>query len=51
MNVARVFVTYGSFYTQSGQLDAKGLAAFDCMLDLADEAIIGEDAGVKTLVP
>jgi sugar phosphate isomerase/epimerase len=38
MNVARVFVTYGSFYTQSGELDAKGLAAFDTMLDLADEA-------------
>jgi hypothetical protein len=38
MNVARVFVTYGSFYTQPGQLDAAGLAAFDRMLDLADEA-------------
>ncbi len=38
MNVARVFVTFGSFHTQPGQLDASGLAAFDRMLDLADEA-------------
>lgn len=38
LNVARVFVTYGSFYSQPGQLDPAGLAAFDRMLDLADEA-------------
>jgi hypothetical protein len=38
LNVARVFVTYGSFYTEPGQLDPAGLAAFDRMLDLADEA-------------
>ena len=38
LNVARVFITYGSFYTQPGQLDPAGLAAFDRMLDLADEA-------------
>jgi hypothetical protein len=38
MNVARVFVTFGSFYNQSGQLDPAGLAVFDRMLDLADEA-------------
>lgn len=38
LNIARVFVTYGSFYTQPGQLDPVGLATFDRMLDLADEA-------------
>jgi hypothetical protein len=38
LNVARVFVSFGSFYTQPGQLDPAGLAAFDRMLDLADEA-------------
>lgn len=38
MNVARVFVSFGSFYTEPGQLDPAGLAAFDRMLDLADEA-------------
>jgi hypothetical protein len=37
MNVVRVFVTFGSFHTQPGQLDASGLAAFDRMLELADE--------------
>ncbi len=37
LNVARVFVSFGSFYTQKGRLDAKGLAKFDRMLDLADE--------------
>lgn len=38
LNVARVFVSFGSFYTQRGQLDAEGLAKFDRMLDLANEA-------------
>ncbi len=38
MNVARIFVTFGSFYTQPDQLDASGLATFDRMLELADEA-------------
>jgi hypothetical protein len=38
LNVARVFVTFGSFYSQPGQLDPAGLAAFDRLLDLADEA-------------
>ncbi len=38
INVVRVFLTYGSFYTQRKQLDPAGLAAFDRMLDLADEA-------------
>ena len=34
----RVFISFGSFYTQKGWLDAEGLAKFDRMLDLADEA-------------
>ena len=38
LNVVRVFVTFGSFYTQPGELDPAGLAAFDRMLELADEA-------------
>lgn len=38
LNVVRVFVTFGSFCTQPGQLDPAGLAAFDRMLDLAEEA-------------
>jgi hypothetical protein len=37
-NVVRVFVTLGSFYTEPGRLDISGLAKFDRMLDLADEA-------------
>jgi hypothetical protein len=37
INVARVFVTYGSFYSQPGQLDPEGLAKFDQLLDIADE--------------
>lgn len=37
INVARVFVTHGSFYTQPGQLDPEGLAKFDQLLDIADE--------------
>jgi hypothetical protein len=37
MNVARVFVTFGSFYTQPDHLDASGLATFDRMLELADK--------------
>ena len=37
INVVRVFVTYGSFYSQPGQLDAEGLAKFDQLLDIADE--------------
>jgi hypothetical protein len=31
-------VAFGSFYTQPGQLDPAGLAAFDRILDLAAEA-------------
>jgi hypothetical protein len=38
MNVVRVFVTFGSFFTEPGRLDPAGIAAFDRLLDLADEA-------------
>ena len=38
MTTVRVFITFGSFYTQPGHLDAAGLAVFDRLLDLADEA-------------
>ena len=37
-NVVRVFISFGSFYTEPGRLDAEGLAKFDRLLDLADEA-------------
>jgi hypothetical protein len=37
-NVVRVFVSFGSFYTEPGKLNAQGLAKFDQILDLADEA-------------
>lgn len=37
LNVARVFITYGSFWNEQGQLDPAGLAAFDRMLEIADE--------------
>jgi hypothetical protein len=38
LNVVRVFVTFGSFYTEPGKLDPVGLAVFDRLLALADEA-------------
>ena len=38
MNVVRVFITFGSFYSERDQLDPRGLMAFDRLLDLADEA-------------
>ena len=37
-NVVRVFISFGSFYTEPGKLDPAGLARFDQLLDLADEA-------------
>lgn len=37
-NTVRVFVSYGSFFTEPGKLNPDGLAKFDRLLDLADEA-------------
>jgi hypothetical protein len=37
-NVVRVFISFGSFYTEPGRLDPEGLAKFDKLLALADEA-------------
>ena len=37
-NVVRVFISFGSFFTEPGKLDPEGLAKFDQLLDLADEA-------------
>ena len=37
-SVVRVFISFGSFYTEPGRLDPDGLAKFDRLLDLADEA-------------
>ena len=37
-NVVRVFISFGSFYTEPGRLNPDGLAKFDRLLDLADEA-------------
>jgi hypothetical protein len=37
-NVVRVFISFGSFYTEPGRLNPEGLAKFDTLLDLADEA-------------
>ena len=34
----RVFISFGSFFTEPGKLDPAGLAKFDQLLDLADEA-------------
>lgn len=38
VNVVRVFISYGSFFTEPGKLNPEGLAKFDQLLDLADEA-------------
>ncbi len=38
INVVRVFISFGSFWNEPGQLDPQGLAKFDQFLDLADEA-------------
>lgn len=38
VNVVRVFLSFGSFYTEPGKLNPEGLAKFDQLLDLADEA-------------
>lgn len=38
VNVVRVFISFGSFWNEPGQLDPQGLAKFDQFLDLADEA-------------
>lgn len=37
-NCVRVFLTFGSFYEQPGELRAEGLAKFDRFLELAEEA-------------
>ncbi len=37
-NCVRVFLTYGSFYTEPGRLDPEGLAKLDQFLALAEEA-------------
>lgn len=38
VNCARVFLTYGSFYSKPGALDPEGLAKFDQFLNIAEEA-------------
>lgn len=38
VNVVRVFISYGSFFTEPGKLNPEGLAKFDQLLELADEA-------------
>lgn len=37
-NCVRVFLTYGSFYTEPGRLDAEGLKKLDQFLELAEAA-------------
>ena len=37
-NVVRVFISFGSFFTEPGKLNPEGLAKFDQLLDFADEA-------------
>ena len=37
-NVVRDFISFGSFFTEPGKLNPEGLAKFDQLLDLADEA-------------
>jgi len=37
-NVVRVFISFGSFFSEAHRLDADGLAKFDNLIDLADEA-------------
>ena len=37
-SVVRVFISFGSFLREPGRLDPEGLAKFDRLLDLADEA-------------
>ena len=37
-NVVRVFVSFGSFFNEPHKLDPDGLAKFDRLLDLADDA-------------
>jgi beta-galactosidase GanA len=37
-NVVRVFVSFGSFFNEPGRLNPEGLAKFDQLLDLADDA-------------
>jgi len=38
VNCVRVFLTFGSFFTETNALDAAGLAKFDHFLSLAEEA-------------
>jgi hypothetical protein len=38
VNCVRVFLTYGSFFTKSDALDPEGLAKFDQLLAIAEEA-------------
>jgi hypothetical protein len=37
-NCVRIFLSFGSFYEEPGQLSAEGLAKFDQFLDLAEQA-------------
>ncbi len=37
-NVVRVFISFGSFFNEPDKLDPEGMAKFDKLLDLADEA-------------
>ncbi|MGA2621308.1 MAG: cellulase family glycosylhydrolase [Thermoguttaceae bacterium] len=37
-NVVRVFISFGSFFTEPSKLNPEGLSKFDQLLDLADEA-------------
>jgi len=37
VTVVRVFISFGSFFTEPGKLNPAGLAKFDQLLDLADE--------------
>jgi len=38
VNCVRVFLTYGSFFMESDELSPEGLAKFDQLLDIAEEA-------------
>ena len=40
VNCVRVFLSYGSFYMDPGQINATGLAKFDQFLEIAEEASI-----------
>ena len=48
-NVVRVFLSFGSFFTEPDRLDPEGLAKFDRLLDLADEAGLTSTHGARQL--